>query len=297
MSAESARRLTELARTDATVAPLALLLAEALRAADGIALAERVPDFAGHRLADGLPLLHGCTLQVDAGRLETLCDRLCAVIEQGGNPQGSALRRALRQRTVDPVALVRAGIAQEAAWLEQAAATAGVDAGLVGTVAGIVVWPLLLACGSAAGPALDGVRWDMGYCPVCAAWPLLAELRGLERRRWLRCGRCGAGWEAPDLLCVFCGNDDFRALGYLAPEDQPEASRAATCERCLGYLKTFTTLGPLPPAEIAVQDLCSLELDMAALDAGFSRPEAPGFPLHITVEPARRRAGWFARGR
>ena len=39
-------------------------------------------------------------------------------------------------------------------------------------------------------------NWSEGYCPLCGAWPALAEVRGIERSRYLRCGRCGAEWEA-----------------------------------------------------------------------------------------------------
>ena len=35
-----------------------------------------------------------------------------------------------------------------------------------------------------------------GYCPICGAWPLLGELRGVELSRFSRCAGCGAGWRA-----------------------------------------------------------------------------------------------------
>jgi len=36
--------------------------------------------------------------------------------------------------------------------------------------------------------------WSRCDCPVCGAAPALAESRGLEQQRFLRCLRCGAGW-------------------------------------------------------------------------------------------------------
>ena len=59
-------------------------------------------------------------------------------------------------------------------------------------------------------------KWDRGYCPVCGAWPALAELVGAEKRRVLRCGRCGTWWSWLVLLCPYCGNDDHRTLGTLS---------------------------------------------------------------------------------
>jgi hypothetical protein len=41
-----------------------------------------------------------------------------------------------------------------------------------------------------------------------------------------------------------------------------------------------------------VQDLTTLELDVAALERGYARPERPGFPLAVTLVSA----GGQARG-
>ena len=51
-----------------------------------------------------------------------------------------------------------------------------------------------------------------GYCPVCGAWPAFAEMRGIERSRYLRCGRCGGGWQAQCLSCSYCGMTDHEEL-------------------------------------------------------------------------------------
>jgi formate dehydrogenase maturation protein FdhE len=65
------------------------------------------------------------------------------------------------------------------------------------------------------------------------------------------------------------------------------------CPDCRTYLKTLTTLGPLSAEEIAVQDLATVELDLAALEREYQRPTRPGFPLRVTVQPAGRRDGWW----
>src|SRR5438552_1345771 len=62
---------------------------------------------------------------------------------------------------------------------------------------------LLRACGRQLQTHIPS-GWSRGYCPVCGAWPVLAELRGLERTRCLRCGRCGVDWQRPWLACVYC---------------------------------------------------------------------------------------------
>jgi FdhE protein len=166
------------------------------------------------------------------------------------------------------------------------------DIGLLATIGNVAALSLLQAYGRRADPILVGVRWTNGFCPVCAAWPILAELRGLERARWLRCGRCGSGWSVAHVGCPYCANGDKRSAGYLAPERERESRRAVTCDACGGYLKTVTTIQAIPPAEIGLMDMQTLELDVAALELGYKRPDVPGFPLDVSVELTHRRSHW-----
>jgi FdhE protein len=128
---------------------------------------------------------------------------------------------------------------------------------------------------------------------VCGGWPTLAEMRGLEREHWLRCGRCSAGWRYPQIRCVFCGEEEHEQRGYLAAESERESRRAMTCATCHGYLKTFATLAALSAADLLAKDLTSVELDLAALEADYRRPEAPGYRLELRIEPLRKRGGWL----
>jgi len=295
VSASVADRLDELARADPTAAPLARLQAEALRAAADNGWERAVPAFARAEAPPGTPLLHGQALGVDRDAAQRMLERLARAAEQGGQPAGAALVRALRAKRLEPLALVEVSVTQAAEPLAALAAAADLAPGILATFGQLLAWPLLLACGAAAAPLLDGARWEAGYCPLCAAWPTLAELRGLDAERWLRCGRCGAGWRYPHGRCVYCGNGDHRTQGYLAPEAEREARRAVTCDACQGYLKTVTTFGPLPPAELALQDLATLELDVAAIERGYGRPAAPGFALQVTLAaaPGQNGARWL----
>jgi FdhE protein len=141
---------------------------------------------------------------------------------------------------------------------------------------------------------MPNVPWNVGYCPMCAAWPTLAELRGLERQRWLCCGHCGAGWHFRQQQCLFCSNTEHEKLGYLAAEKQKESRRAVICNCCHHYIKTLTTVTPLSPRELIIQDLTSLELDVAAFEQGYGRPQRPGFPLQLQlVSATSEKQGWL----
>ena len=295
MTAQTIQRLQELARTDSAVAPLARLQAEALQAATHRTWDDGLPPFERERLNEGLPLLHGRMLAVDAEHVRSLLSTLARTVEQTGGTTGVDLRRVVSGKDLDPLSLLEASITQDASRLELLAAESRVEAGLLATLGGLAALPLLQACGRKAAPLLERAVWEEGYCPVCAAWATLAELRGLEKRRWLRCGRCGAGWAVAHDGCVFCSETDWRRLRYLAPEGETEARRAATCDACHSYLKTLTSLTLIGPADVALSDVMTLELDMAALEREFARPTLPGFPLQVHVEPAKRRSFWSRR--
>ena len=292
MTERAVARLDELARTDPAVAPLARLQAEALRAAAEPGWDAGVPTLDRQRAEDGVPLLHGRTVQAESAAVQRLLVRLAKLAARQRVEGSAALAAALEGRNLDLAQLLRTAIVQDTEGLAALVDGAGVDLGLLATLGQLAALPLLQACGRAAVPILDGVRWEAGYCPVCAAWPTLAELRGLERGRWLRCGRCGADWQFAHLQCPYCASVDHRKSGYLAAEGQGEARRATVCEECRGYLKAATTIRPIPPAEIVLMDAETLELDIAALEQEYGRPEAPGFPLDVTVELTRRHGSW-----
>lgn len=304
MRAVAAPGLDDLAQSDPSVAPLVALYQTALTAAQDETWAAGLPGLdptqtvaAQEALAQGQPLLHGQTLTVDPSRLDQLLGRLLDLVDRAGQTDGRRWRAALTggQPRVNPLALLEASLALDLPRLESLAQEAALDAPLLSTLGQLAAAPLLAAWREATAPLLTEVPWQAGYCPHCGAWPSLAELRGLDREHWLRCGRCTAGWKFSTQTCVFCGNTDYETLTYLAPEEAREARRAVTCHECLGYLKAVTTIGALAPADLVRHDLQTLELDAAALDRGYGRPAHPAFPLQVTVlgEKAEKRRSWF----
>jgi len=191
-----------------------------------------------------------------------------------------------RASGVDPAPFLAAAVTLDAEGLAAAARAAALDADRLRALAHPAALPLLAACAARAGAAPAG--WPHGYCPVCGAWPALAELRGLELSRQLRCGRCGADWAAAWLACVFCGNDDHEALDGLVSEAAGSMRRVDTCRRCQGYLKTVTTLTARSHAEVVLEDLATVAYDVSALDAGASRPPGLGWPPRVELQLARR---------
>ena len=225
------------------------------------------------------PLLHGAEIAVDGRAVRRFVRRLAGIAAlNGGAPD-----------RLDAVGLVEAAICQDDTRID---ALAGGDASTLRVVAQIAAVPLLTAAAQTIGASVSATWWE-GYCPVCGAWPTLAEFRGLERKRWLRCGRCATAWEMSWLRCVFCGEADHEHLGYLAPEEGETSRKVEVCDTCKGYLKAEPTVSALPWWGVVLDDAATVALDVAALDRGYHRPERPGFALEVRIV-GRRSGFWTA---
>lgn len=234
---------------------------------------------------DGAPLLHGAHLGGNGRRLRQLLRELLRESDSlaPGNPgaNDSSSSRSRPARRLDALGIARAAIEQDASALDRLATSARVDAGRLSAVAQLAVMPLLSASLARFGDQVPA-GWSRGYCPLCGGWPTLAEMRGLDRSRRLRCGRCRGDWQLPVLRCPYCDELKHDRLHALVPEDDEHTRRIEVCESCKGYIKTFATLQALPPRALAMTDLATLELDVIAQDRGYTRPSGPGFPLEVS---------------
>jgi len=184
--------------------------------------------------------------------------------------------------------LLEAALRYDDARLEALAQEAGADPSILRVAGQMAVLPLLQAYARSLARELPPTWWE-GYCPLCGAWPVVAEYTGLERKRQLRCGRCGVGWAIPQLRCVYCDETHHDNLGYLTPEAGEQTRKIEVCNTCKGYLKAVTTVRPLAPWAILVDDLTTVPLDIAALERGYRRPERPGYSLECRITERR---GW-----
>lgn len=292
MSGTSLHRFEALAEEDAVSAPLARLYAAALRsAADpawevGVAIDFGALPYQTSRT----PLLHERTIGVESARLAFVLEELARVIVSQSIEGGQELWAAVTGGRLDAVALLAASIAHREVELERLAVKASAPASLLTVVGQALALPVLGTCGRRARELVRQLEWRAGYCPVCGAWPALAELRGLERTRWLRCGRCASEWSYLHQECPFCGNADHHTLRYLAEEGKQDTQRVEVCERCRGYLKTFSTITAWSLGDLLLQDLMTVELDLVAIDREYRRPDPLGFRLDTRVVPRDREA-------
>jgi len=230
-----------------------------------------------------VPLLAGATLSMDITAAGRWSERLMRAAYRSGAPKMSTLN-GVEHKRLNTIDLFKSSLCQNGKWLREAAVELDVDADALQAVALLIPVPFLQACNRRWASSI-AESWTEGYCPVCGAWPAFAEVRGIERSRYLRCGRCGGGWQAQCLSCSYCGMTDHEELVSLVPEKSGSNAAIDACKRCLGYVKTFTTLQGSPPANVMVDDLASVDLDIAALEQGYRRPEGAGYSLDIKIIP------------
>jgi FdhE protein len=249
---------------------------------DGSSIVLNEPDLATEFPAsrDDAPLLHKRSLQADLSGIHGLLERLAAAA--GGAVEGGTSLHQYRPSRAETLTLVSAAAVQDHERLQTFAASRGLSAGALATVAHLAAYPLLQSCGRQLESSISA-SWQHGYCPVCAAWPTLAERRGLDRSRRLRCGRCSTQWEVPWLLCIYCGERNHERLGSLEADGEGEVLKVETCATCKGYLKSIATLQGFPAFELLLQDLETVEFDLVALDRGFTRPQNGGFMLELEI--------------
>jgi FdhE protein len=229
-----------------------------------------------------VPLLAGMTLALDKRLVSGLLDQLFRTAHRSGTPKMATLKPALNG-DLDILKLFEASLCQDGNGLKKFAAGLDADAEVFQAVADLLPRPLLHAC-NRVWASSKSVSWMEGYCPICGAWPAFAEMRGIERSRYFRCGRCGGEWQSHCLFCPYCGMTDHNELVSLVPEKSGANAVIEACRRCLGYVKTFTTLQGSPAAKVFLDDLASVDLDIAALEQGYKRPQGTGYSLAVMVE-------------
>jgi len=240
----------------------------------------------------GVPLLDGCTIAIPARDGRRLLDRLARAASRGGASHMASAAHALRDMR-DVPALFAASLRREDGPDVPGAARSQEEAEAIQAIVPLIAVPLLHACNRRLSSSIPR-GWTEGYCPVCGSWPAFAEGRGIERSRYLRCGRCGGEWFAHSLRCAYCGMNDHDALVALVPQDNGGQAVVEACRRCLGYLKTFTRLQGCPPGAVMLEDLASVDLDIVALTNGFTRAAGAGRRLDVTVSDSRSPRRFFA---
>jgi FdhE protein len=243
-----------------------------------------VPEAGSARKSE--PCLQGLTVVLELQSVTDWVSRLVKVAVASGAPRMSALK-PLKLGSSDVVALFDAAIRRDDQRVRAVATERAADADALSALAELMPVPFLQACRRRWAASLTE-GWTGGFCPVCAGWPAFAEVRGIDRSRYLRCGRCGADWLTTCLQCPYCSMSNHDQLITLIPEDGSRARTVEVCQACRGYVKSFTLLQASPGGMVILDDLESVDLDIAAVEQGYKRAAGLGRPLEVQVLEKKR---------
>ena len=118
------------------------------------------------------------------------------------------------------------------------------------------------------GKSIAKAGWAEGYCPICGKEPKIGEIREEEGRRFLFCTQCGFEWRFMRIKCPFCGNEEQQTLAYFSIEGE-ERYRVDVCNECKRYIKTVDFRETKEEANLDVEDIATLHLDMLANEEGY----------------------------
>ncbi len=234
------------------------------------------PRYLAAKLARGVPMLSGEPLPLPVALLKPTLMQLCDALASGGAGEAAEhIREAIEHGTIEAGSLLTASLKRDQAAIRTGASHRGLAPDLVWLVAELAVSPFAHALQrSLIGRANDHLStalaaWNKGFCPACGSWPAVAEVVGGHRT--LRCSFCASAWELSTYACIYC-EEQGAPFVTAAPDEERKDRRVEVCTTCGGYLKTIDLpeLSPFPL--LAISDIETTDLDVAAMEHGYGRP-------------------------
>jgi len=237
------------------------------------------------KLSRGVPVLSGEPIPLPAALLKPALVRFCAELAAGGAGEvATHIGTAIESNRIDAGSMLAASLGRDQDAIRTGATHMGLAPDLAWLVAELAVGPVAHALqrtlfatrsGEPAGPLAEALAgWNRGYCPACGSWPALAEV--VDGHRLLRCAFCAATWERTIYACVYC-DEQGEAFVTAAPDEQRTDRRTELCSSCGAYLKTIDTTELSPFPLVAIADMETMDLDVAAMDHHYGRPPLKEF--------------------
>lgn len=240
------------------------------------------PKYLAAKLLRGVPVFAGEPIPLPVTLLKAPLGRLCDILAEGGAGEvATHIREALDSGSIETGSLLTASLARDQHAIRSGASHRGLAPDLVWLIAELAVAPVacalqrsLLAHTASEDLSAALKAWNHGYCPACGSWPALAEV--VSGHRTLRCSFCSTAWELHTYACVYC-DESGEPFVTAAPDEERKDRRVELCSGCGNYLKTVDLPEFSPFPLLAIADLETMDLDMAAMEHGFTRPALKDF--------------------
>ena len=241
------------------------------------------PRYLAAKLKRGVPALASEPIPLPVPLLKPALLALCGALARGGAGEAAEhIRSHLDETRIDAGSLLAASLKRDQAAIRTVAMHQGLAPDLVWLVAELAVSPFVYVLQrsvfdhESAHPDLHAAlnAWSHGYCPLCGSWPALAEVAASHRV--LRCSFCALAWTPNEYACIYC-HDHGEKFVTAAPNEERLDRRLEVCGTCGAYLKTIDVPALTPFPLLAIADLETMDLDMAAMERGYNRPVLKDF--------------------
>ena len=240
------------------------------------------PKYLAAKLTRGVPILSGEPIPLPAELLKSSLLRFCDELAAGGAGEvATHIGAAIDSGRIDAGSLLTASLARDQNAIRNGATHLDLAPDLTWLVAELAVGPVAHALQRTlfttvpGAPLADALAaWNQGYCPACGSWAALAEVVG--GHRLLRCAFCSATWERTMYACVYC-DEEGEGFVTAAPEEERKDRRIEVCSACGGYLKAIDVAEVSPFPLIAIADMETMDLDIAAMEHHYGRPPLKEF--------------------
>jgi FdhE protein len=237
------------------------------------------------KLVRGVPVFAGEPIPVPLGLLQSSLFQLCDALAEGGAAESAGhIKAAIADGSMEAGSLLTASLTRNQEAIRTGSVHRALAPDLVWLIAELATTPFAYALqqsvfgqhSSSAARAGDSDNftaacrnWSHGYCPACGSWPALAECA--DSHRVLRCSFCAVAWELDTYACIYC-TESGEPFKTAAPDEERKDRRVEICGACRAYLKTIDLpeLSPFPL--VAVVDMETMDLDLAAMEHGYGRP-------------------------
>jgi FdhE protein len=246
------------------------------------------PKYLAAKLGRGVPVFVGEPIPLPVPLLAPALVRFCDALADGGAGDAALhIKTQIVSGNMEAASLLGASLTRNQASIRTGASHRGLAPDLVWLIAELAVSPfahalqhLLFAQASDETATTALQQWNRGYCPACGSWPALAEVvfHSGGGHRTLRCSFCSSGWELPTYGCIYCEHSgaDFVTA---APNQERKDRRVEVCSACGGYLKTIDVAELSPFPLLSISDIETTDLDVAAMEHGYQRPQLKDFAV------------------
>lgn len=234
------------------------------------------------KTAEGFPLVNKGDLKLHVDSATTLFKGLCKVLKRNSKVSKDVekIEQLISGQELSLEALFEKTAADDGEYIASLSERLNLRADILAFLAENSLRPIFEAYAHELKGHVDQERWWRAYCPICGSEPVMAELVGREKKRFLICSCCGYEWRFKRIQCPFCENEERRKFKYFFADKEPKAYRVETCQKCKKYIKTVDTEALNGVFMPLVEDVGTLYLDVLAKKEGYTRGVHP-FGLNL----------------